>query len=137
MQSNPQSNPVFWNGFQIQVQSTKKECNQDFAILQSQSYRCLSGPHRSKRPKPHLGSSMTEGAFQVKIISFHLDLFKTCADKIRRLLVGMPWTTSKEAPIETLGPLTGSATIFVYVLNVCTITYRFCWEMENNTIITI
>ena len=35
MQSNPQSNPVFWNGFQIQVQSTKKECNQDFAILQS------------------------------------------------------------------------------------------------------
>ena len=41
MQSNPQSNPVFWNGFQIQVQSTKKECNQDFAILQSQSYRCL------------------------------------------------------------------------------------------------
>ena len=42
MQSNPQSNPVFWNGFQIQVQSTKKECNQDFAILQSQSYRCLS-----------------------------------------------------------------------------------------------
>ena len=43
MQSNPQSNPVFWNGFQIQVQSTKKECNQDFAILQSQSYRCLMG----------------------------------------------------------------------------------------------
>ena len=41
MQSNPQSNPVFWNGFQIQVQSTKKECNQDFAILQSQSHRCL------------------------------------------------------------------------------------------------
>ena len=41
MQSNPQSNPLFWNGFQIQVQSTKKECNPDFAILQSQSWWCL------------------------------------------------------------------------------------------------
>ena len=40
-QSNPQSNPLFWNGFQIWVQSTKKECNPDFAILQWQSCRCL------------------------------------------------------------------------------------------------
>ena len=32
MQSNPQSNPVFWNGFQIQVQSTKRNA---IRILQS------------------------------------------------------------------------------------------------------
>ena len=55
MQSNPQSNPVFWNGFQIQVQSTKKECNQDFAILQSQSYRCLPGIDLWGRPRNGLG----------------------------------------------------------------------------------
>ena len=70
----------FWNGFQIQVQSTKKDCNMHFASLQSQSCRCLAiggaFPDPGSKFDPFFGGSMVKFLRNRQFFSYTLVYFK-------------------------------------------------------------